>query len=522
MNNLIKGDFTMKKNLMHFLVVLFMVCSISSIYAQSISFTPYNGQTITIEGTYVGVYVGFSYEYSFTQYPPGVSIAAFAKLTTDYDVYYWNLNNTNYSNNYPQGFTLFSEPHTWTIELYELFLGESSFVKTAYQTNTFYVNYKLYAANNFGSGSIDLEGSTVSSGSSTYKIVGESMSVGAIDQNDGSGYYRIWNTNGSNNSIWYKNGSQIQGATSRNLSYTVGIADNGATLIAYLRKVCDLTFQANSSMYINGFSRSSGWTESVVEQNSIYASANGYTSNGIEYTFDHWTKSGQSFSSPVTATAHGTYTAVYTGKPTNSGEYASAGGTVGQPVVVTWTDNPNTAVNQFQIWRRVKHNSVVGSDVLLTTVGRGVQTYTDNDYAVTSGYTHDLLWYDVRAYYSTEGTYSDPDWTAQFGRENANIQSQNGQITALIKEIPTEYSINNYPNPFNPTTTINYQLPEYGFVTIKVYDMLGKEVTTLVNENKSAGYHRVNFDASKLTSGVYVYIINANNFVQSKKMLLMK
>ena len=52
--------------------------------------------------------------------------------------------------------------------------------------------------------------------------------------------------------------------------------------------------------------------------------------------------------------------------------------------------------------------------------------------------------------------------------------------------------------------------------------MLGKEVTTLVNENKSAGYHKVNFDASKLTSGVYVYTINVNNFIQSKKMLLMK
>jgi hypothetical protein len=89
--------------------------------------------------------------------------------------------------------------------------------------------------------------------------------------------------------------------------------------------------------------------------------------------------------------------------------------------------------------------------------------------------------------------------------------------------IPQEYELNqNYPNPFNPTTTINYQLPENGFVTIKVYDMLGKEVSTLVNENKSAGYYKVNFGASKLTSGVYVYIINANNFVQSKKMLLMK
>ena len=89
-------------------------------------------------------------------------------------------------------------------------------------------------------------------------------------------------------------------------------------------------------------------------------------------------------------------------------------------------------------------------------------------------------------------------------------------------EVPTNYSINNYPNPFNPTTTINYQLPENGFVTVKVYDLLGKEIALLVNENKQAGYHSVTFDASRLTSGVYIYTIIVNNFIQSRKMMLLK
>ena len=96
------------------------------------------------------------------------------------------------------------------------------------------------------------------------------------------------------------------------------------------------------------------------------------------------------------------------------------------------------------------------------------------------------------------------------------------QNVTVASELPMEYSLSNYPNPFNPSTTINYQLPENGFVTIKVYDVLGKEVATLVNENKSAGYYNVSFDASKLTSGVYIYTISANGFIQSKKMLLMK
>ena len=80
----------------------------------------------------------------------------------------------------------------------------------------------------------------------------------------------------------------------------------------------------------------------------------------------------------------------------------------------------------------------------------------------------------------------------------------------------------NYPNPFNPSTTIKYQLKEPGFVSLKVYDILGKEVVTLVQENKSAGFYNVNFDASKLSSGLYIYRLRVNDFVENKKMLLTK
>ncbi|MCL6098536.1 MAG: M36 family metallopeptidase [Bacteroidetes bacterium] len=105
--------------------------------------------------------------------------------------------------------------------------------------------------------------------------------------------------------------------------------------------------------------------------------------------------------------------------------------------------------------------------------------------------------------------------------KKASLQKEGNLET--ISVLPKETTLyDNYPNPFNPSTTINYQLPENGFVTIKVYDVLGKEVATLVNKNKSAGYYNVSFDASKLTSGVYIYTINVNGFAQSKKMLLMK
>jgi hypothetical protein len=80
----------------------------------------------------------------------------------------------------------------------------------------------------------------------------------------------------------------------------------------------------------------------------------------------------------------------------------------------------------------------------------------------------------------------------------------------------------NYPNPFNPSTTINYSLAERSAVTLKVYDVLGNEVANLVNTTQEAGQHSVNFDASSLSSGLYIYTLNTGNFASSKKMMLLK
>ncbi len=82
--------------------------------------------------------------------------------------------------------------------------------------------------------------------------------------------------------------------------------------------------------------------------------------------------------------------------------------------------------------------------------------------------------------------------------------------------------LQNYPNPFNPSTTIEYQIPQSSFVTIKVYDTLGKEVVTLINEEKPTGIHEVNFEPINLTSGLYLYKIRAGSFEQTRKMLLLK
>ena len=80
----------------------------------------------------------------------------------------------------------------------------------------------------------------------------------------------------------------------------------------------------------------------------------------------------------------------------------------------------------------------------------------------------------------------------------------------------------NYPNPFNPETKIRYQLPTASKVVIKIYNILGSEVMELVNEQKEAGIYEAEFNASNLSSGTYIYKISADNFVQTKKMILLK
>jgi len=96
--------------------------------------------------------------------------------------------------------------------------------------------------------------------------------------------------------------------------------------------------------------------------------------------------------------------------------------------------------------------------------------------------------------------------------------------------IPEKYSLaQNYPNPFNPVTKIKYQIPELSVVTIKVYDVLGSEIITLVNEEKPVGSYEVEFDATGLPSGIYFYRLQAvptgrqaGSFVETKKMVLLK
>ena len=92
-----------------------------------------------------------------------------------------------------------------------------------------------------------------------------------------------------------------------------------------------------------------------------------------------------------------------------------------------------------------------------------------------------------------------------------------------ISPAPKDFKLSqNYPNPFNPATKIEFSLPKPAFVTLKIYNLLGEEVTTLIAEKRETGIHKFSWDASGLASGVYLYRLEAGEFIQSKKLILMR
>ncbi|MCE1164778.1 MAG: T9SS type A sorting domain-containing protein [Bacteroidetes bacterium] len=181
-------------------------------------------------------------------------------------------------------------------------------------------------------------------------------------------------------------------------------------------------------------------------------------------------------------------------------------------------------------------------------------------YDVESGYdfcyvelssNNGSTWQQVSAYSGTNNTWTQQvfDVTSMIGGSNnvrvrfrltsdAGVQNTGwyvddikitnyyGPVTGvgnLNPELPAKFSLEqNYPNPFNPSTQINYALPKDGFAKITVFDILGREVRTLVSEFKKAGYYSVEFDGSSLSSGFYFYKLESNGFVETKKMMLVK
>lgn len=120
------------------------------------------------------------------------------------------------------------------------------------------------------------------------------------------------------------------------------------------------------------------------------------------------------------------------------------------------------------------------------------------------------------------GAFGSVNWTSnwsQFNPKNYEIIS----IRQISSSVPDKFNLNqNYPNPFNPVTKLEFGIPNSGFVSLKVFDLLGKEVAVLINENLSPGRYETEFNGNNFASGVYFYKLETGNFVQTKRMLLLK
>jgi hypothetical protein len=163
-------------------------------------------------------------------------------------------------------------------------------------------------------------------------------------------------------------------------------------------------------------------------------------------------------------------------------------------------------IDEFRIWNTARSESEIQSTMNQTLNGNesglvGYWKFDEGTGSTTADQTSN----------GNDGTISGAIWVP-------GISSVKDEVV-----FPKIYSISqNYPNPFNPSTTIQFQVPNFSFVNLKVYDVLGNEVATLVNEEKAAGSYEVSVNAKGLSSGIYFYTINAGNFIETKKMILLK
>ena len=145
------------------------------------------------------------------------------------------------------------------------------------------------------------------------------------------------------------------------------------------------------------------------------------------------------------------------------------------------------------VFSAVGNKSTNSTQHLSFTIGESLIGYSDN--SSTKNYTG--FWYTFNESLTT------------------NVQDQNF--------IPAEFKLEqNYPNPFNPFTVIKFAVSEKSMITLNVYDIIGREIATLINEERDAGWYEQSFDASALSSGIYIYRLSAGSKVFSKKMMLIK
>ena len=173
----------------------------------------------------------------------------------------------------------------------------------------------------------------------------------------------------------------------------------------------------------------------------------------------------------------------------------------GASVILNWNTATETNNNGFEVERKSENYDW---QKIVFLKGNGTTT-------------------ELKSYYYIDKNLSAGKYSYRLKQIDLDGSFQYSNIIDVEVGVPNEFSLSqNYPNPFNPVTKINYSIPTTSFVTLKVYDVLGTEITTLVNEVQPAGYKEVKFNASSLSSGVYIYRLSVENYISTKKMMVVK
>jgi ligand-binding sensor domain-containing protein len=186
----------------------------------------------------------------------------------------------------------------------------------------------------------------------------------------------------------------------------------------------------------------------------------------------------------------------------------------------SWTP-VNSGLTKTTVWSfAIYHNDVVGTNPFAGTVGGGVFV-TANNGASWTQLGFGLTSVDIRAFAVSGSTlYAGTRGNGVWRRPLAEMITS---VSMPPRELPMEFSLSqNYPNPFNPRTSFEFRVSSSEFVTIRVFDLLGTEVSTLVNDIRPAGLHKLSWDASGLPSGVYFYRLQAGHSSATKKMMLLR
>jgi len=170
-------------------------------------------------------------------------------------------------------------------------------------------------------------------------------------------------------------------------------------------------------------------------------------------------------------------------------------------VVLNWKTASETNNSGFEIQRRTEKGQ-----------------WKELGFVTGSGTTS-----EIRSYSFTDNTVNNGFYSYRLKQIDYDGSFEYSDVVDVELFSPIEFALyQNFPNPFNPVTIITYHIPELSNVTLEVYDVIGNEIATLVNEEKQAGIYTVEFDATEFSSGIYLYGLQANNFIATKKLLLLK